>query len=669
MSSTGKKFGFFRRGLIALKASAATLAFVSMLALPFVFAGCSNDPHPRPLHATRPDGSPWVVMYSAIGDDPRSLDPQFSYDVLGHAIIGQIYESLLQYNLFKTDPFELEPCLSEAMPKRVQNPDGTEYYEVRLKRGIFFQDDPCFPGGKGRELTSADFVYTFQRIADPKVECPVLSTLQEFIVGLAPAFEEARKTEKFDYSKPTGAITVIDDYTFRINLLKPYPQIAYWLAMPFTAPVAREAVEYYDGKDGREQFKFHPVGTGPYRLAEFARGRLIRLARHPHYTSTRFPDSGWAPEDEARFRPLAGAALPFVDEVQFALIREAVPRWLLFRQGYLDRFAVNKDVFSTVVTPGQTLSRKYAARGVVLYKDVEPGTFYLQFNMDDPVVGKNRKLRQALSVAYDQQRANDIFSNGVDLKAEQLLPPGVRGYDPHFKNPYRERDLARARQLLSEAGYPNGIDPKTGKPLELTLDVVSGSSAARQRAEFDKAQIEQLGIRCNIEESTWAQFQYKQQRGAFQMNTGSGWVADYPDAENFFFLFYSKNVPPQGSNTGRFSDPEFDRLFEQMSTMENGPERLAIIRKMDEILVKQCPVIFTSHPVDFSLSQPWLPRVASNAMLANGGGVKYLQIDATLRAQKQREWNRTPWWPTWTLAGLLLAGIGYTIFWARKRNV
>ncbi len=648
---------------------AASFAVACLCAV-LLLAGCSNDPNPAPLHTTRPDssGSPWIVSNRALPEDPRSLDPQYSYDVLGNIVISQIYESLLQYNLFKTDPFELEPCLAESMPRHIRNPDGTEAYEFRLRPGLRFQDDPAFPGGKGREVTSADVAYTFQRIADPAVECPVLSVLQEFVAGLAPAYAEAKKAGKFDYSRPIAAVTVLDKQTFRINLLKPYPQILYWLAMPATAPVPREAVETYDGKEDRDQFKFHPVGTGPYRLAEWSRGRLIRLERNPHYTATRFPTSGWPVSEEARFRPLAGAPLPFVDEVQMMIIREAVPRWLLFRQGYLDNVGVTKDNFSSALTTGLTLSKQYEKRGVRLYRDVDPSTAYLQFNMDDPVLGQNRKLRQALSMAYNWERANEIFDNGTDLKSEQLLPPNVIGYDPHFKNPYRQFDLEKARQLLAEAGYPGGIDPQTGQPLHLRLDVVSNDSAGRQRAEFDMRQIEQLGVRCEIVDNTWGLFQDKQQRGTFQMNTGSGWHADYPDAENFFFLFYSKNIPPMGANAARFFNPEFDRLFEKMATMENGPERLAIIRRMNAILVEECPVIFLSNPVTFVLSQPWVPRISENAMLNTGGGMKYVRLDPVLRAQKRREWNRAPMWPTWVVLAALGGTALYVAAWVRRQN-
>lgn len=637
-----------------------------------LLAACGNDPHPRPIRDVRADGAPWRVMYSSLSDDPRTLDPQVSYDTLSNAIVANVYESLLEYHLFKTDPYELSPCLAEAMPGRTRHADGSESYLFRLKRGIYFHDDPCFPGGKGREVTAADYVYTFHRIADPKVECPVLSALGEYLPGLTQAYEEARKTGSFDYSRPLACIEAVDPYTVRINLSRPYPQILYWFAMPFTAPVPREAVEHYDGKwhegEGvRDQFKFHPVGTGAFRLAEWNRNRLLRLVRNERYGATQFPGEGWAPGDEARFRPLAGQALPMLDEVQFAFIRESIPRWLLFRQGYMDRSGISKDVFNTVLTAGQELTEKYRERGVKLYKDVEPASYYGVFNMEDPVVGKNKKLRQAISTAYDQERSNEIFRNGIDLRARQILPPGVAGHQPDFPNPYIGHDLPRARQLLREAGYPDGRDAATGQQLELTLDLVGDSAEARQHAEFEKGQFEQLGIRIRLEQNTWARLLEKMERGQFQIYGSSGWAADYPDPENFFALFYSKNFSPQGANHSRYSNPEFDRLFETMRTMDPSPERLAIIAQMNAMLVEDCPFILMSHPVVFSLSQPWTPRIMANSMVSNG--LKYTQIDPVLRAARREEWNKVTVWPLWLAIGMAAVGGGSAIAWARRRNV
>ena len=372
---------------------------LAALALLLATTACSNNPHPAPLRQTRADGTPWQVSHGAMPDTPRNLDPQVNYEAMGGIVISQVCESLLQYSLFKTAPFELEPALASALPTHTVNPDGTETYRFTLKRGILFHDDPCFPGGKGRELKAADFVYTFQRIADPKVECPAFSILQQYVAGLSEAYEEAKTKGSFDYSKPTGALTVIDDYTFDLNLKRAYPQILFWMAENFTSPTPREAVEYYDGKNGRDQFRFHPVGTGPFKIAELVPNRIIRLVRNENYTTTQFPTSGWQPEDDSRFAQLAGAKLPFIDEAQIAIIRESIPSWLLFRQGYLDRSSVRKDNFGSVMGEGLTLSERYKHRGVQLIKDVEPVTFWSQFNMDDPLVGKNKKLRQAISTA------------------------------------------------------------------------------------------------------------------------------------------------------------------------------------------------------------------------------------------------------------------------------
>lgn len=636
-----------------------------------LLSGCGNDPHPEPWRKVREDGSPWVVVYRGFPDDPRTLDPQVSYDTLGHAVIGQLYESILDYDLFQTNPYKLVPCLVESLPERVPVPEGREDYVLHLKKGIRFHDDPCFPSGVGRELTASDLEYVFKRMADPRVECPVASVFQEFIVGFKEAFETAEKSNKFDYSRSISGVEVVDRYTLRLHLTKVYPQIQYWLAMPFTAPVPREAVEYYDGQmhDGlsRPLFKFHPVGTGAFRLAEWNRSQLMRLVRNEHYDNMKFPDGGWDQADEARFRPLAGKKLPLVDEVQWNIIRESIPGWLLFKQGYLDSSGISKDVFNTVLSSSLELTPEYISRGVRLRKDVEPGTFYLILNMEDEVLGKNKKLRQALSSEYDEDLENEIFYNGIELNAQQILPPGVFGHMPDYRNPYKQHDLVLARKLIAEAGYPNGIDPKTGKALKLTLDIVADDASSRQHAEFIKNQLEQIGIKIEVSENTWARQQDKVDSGHYQIAGGSGWHADYPDPENFLFLFASKNKPPQGSNHCRYANPEFDALFDQLSRMDNSPERLELIKKANDMLVEDCPVVYNMHPVSFALLQPWSPPLSGNSLIS--GGLKFASVDPELREVKRKEWNKPVLWPILLVgSGIILLGT-FVYTWSRNRYV
>jgi ABC-type transport system substrate-binding protein len=638
-----------------------------VLALLAALSGCDNNPNPPPAKKTRADGSPWIVSYRGFSDDPRSLDPQFTYDEISHRITSSVYETLLSYEPFRED-YVLMPELGAQLPVLVQNADGTSSYICKIKPGIHFQDDPCFPDGKGRELTSRDFVFAFQRMADPKVECPIASNLQEFLVGMDTAWNTAKNSGHFDYDAPFSAVEAVDRHTFKINLKKPYPQIRYWLAFPFTTPVPREAVEFYDGKvhDGKQrpQFKFHPVGTGAFRLAQWQRGRLIRLVRNDNYTTLRFPTSGWPGEHADRYLPHAGKALPLVDEVQLIIMRESIPAWILFKQGWLDASGVGKDVFNSVITTGKDLSPDYKARGIELEKDIELSTSYVMFNMQDPLLGANKKLRQALSTVFDSATANEIFFNGIFLEAQQLLPPGLFGAEKDFANPYRTGNLEKARALLAEAGYPGGIDPKTGRRLEIVLDATADDGASRQLTEYEKSQFEKLGLRVRIEENIFAQMLDKQTSGAYQF-LFVGWNADYPDPENYFFLFYGPNIPPRGYNQARYDNPEFNRLFEQMATMEDSPARKDVIRRMNAIMTEDAVIIPLFTPVRYALMQPWAKRIVLNPLVSKGGALKYIWIDAPMREIERRKLNKKNYWPLVVAALVLTMLVGYGI---RRRN-
>ncbi len=632
----------------------------------FGFASCGNDPNPKPLASAHADGSPWTVYYGSLSAEARSLDPQYAYDQISHHILEPIYDTLLQYAVMKTDPYEVEPCLLESMPEKVQEADGSVSYACRLKSGIFFHDDPCFPGGKGREVVARDVQYAFQRLSDPAEESPVFSDLAEYVRGMDEIFKEARQTGRFDYDHQTvSGVELIDAYSFKLHLLKPYPQILYWLAQQFTAPVAREAVTYYDGKAGRPLFKFHPVGDGPFKLDSWIPNQSFRFVRNPTYHTTVFPTGGWKPEYEAADRPLAGRTLPLVDEVDLTVFREILPIWLLTRQGYIDRYGVMKDAANSALTSTNELAPKYAARGMKLNKELEVSTFFMVFNMQDPLVGSNRKLRQALSCSYNPQGFIDLLYGGAAPIAQQMLPPGIFGYDKDFKNPYGF-NLEKARRLIAEAGYPDGIDPKTNAPLELALDVVAAGGEERQLAEYDQRQLEQIGVKVRLIEDTFARQQEKEDQGNFQIIAGSGWGADYPDPENFFFLLYSKNFPPAGKNAARYANPEFDKTFEQMACIENSPERLELIRKLNDIEIEDCPILLNFNKGYYLISQPWAPLTHSNMLLE--GGLKYASVDPVLRKQKQREWNPIAKWPA-PAALLVVAGVvGCAIQLNRKRN-
>jgi ABC-type transport system substrate-binding protein len=644
------------------------------LAAALLLAGCSNDPNPPPLHTKRPDGSPWVVRYAYMPDEVRSLDPQVMYDQVSRIIVEPVMDTLLAYNPMKTDPYEVMPQMLAAMPTHTVEADGGVTYHCELQKGIPFHDDPCFPGGKGREVIAADVQYSFQRLCDPAVESPFFGGLSTYIKGMDAAQKAATAAGKFDYDTNHVSGLVVKDRThFDLQLIKPYPQIVYWLALHATTPVAREAVEYYDGlphPDGkggtvqRPLFRFHMVGTGPFRVVDHIQGTRWRLERVPGYKTERFPEGGWPPEREAANRPWAGHSLPLVDEVQLPVFRELLPIWLVGRQGYLDRIGMMKDAASAAITTSSELTPKYRDRGFQLIRVVEPSTFYMVFNMQDPVVGKNRKLRQALSCAFDRQGYSNMAYGGVAPVAQQLLCPGVYGYDAHFKNPY-DFDLQKARRLLAEAGYPGGIDPKTNEPLEINMDVVANGGDERQLAEYEQRQFEQVGVRMKVIENTFARQQEKEDQGNFQFITGSGWGADYPDAENFFFLFTKDSFPPEGKNSARYVNPDFEDLYAKMATMENTPERLSLIKRLNDILLEDCPIILEFHKGYYVLVPPWAPPNHLNLLLE--GGLRYVWSDPVLRAKLRREWNPMAKWPFVVVPGFMALAVAWAVQINRRR--
>jgi ABC-type transport system substrate-binding protein len=484
---------------------------------------------------------------------------------------------------------------------------------------------------------------------------------------------EAVKDGKFDYAKnPVSGYEAIDKYQFRLQLNGPFPLLMYWMALTHSmSPVAREAVEYYDGleHDGklRPKFRFYAVGHGPFRIRDYVPRREVRYERVEGYHTNVFPSDGFPPDKAEFLKQFAGQPLPLFDELHFIIVQETIPGFVLGRQGFLDGITANKDAFGAVMNSSLGLSPKFQARGMGLEKVVTPSTFYMSFNMDDPVVGNNLKLRQALSCAYDPANYSEIFYNGVSPVSEQLVPRGVFGFDPKYRNP-NGYNFEKAKRLLAEAGYPDGRDARTGEQLVLTLEEPVAGTEERQRAEYQQRAFEALGVKIKVNENTFARVLERLEQGNFQIGSGTGWMADYPDPENFMMLFYSKNFPREGANYCRYHRPDYDEAYEKMSVMENGPERLALIQKMEAMIAEDCPVIYEFDKAFYVATQPWA-RWTHNSALIEGGFNKYHQVDPVLRERLRREWNRRPLWPILALGALFLAGLLYAIRWNRGNHV
>lgn len=640
---------------LAAKARVLPLLFAGAL-----LAGCSNSPYP-----TGETAQP--VLYRAMSDDPRSLDPSFAYTVTESRIVDLIYPAYFQYHYLKR-PVELELCLGAEEPKReaftyTENEKGKtvqkkgERWTFRIKKGLRFQDDPCFPGGKGREITAKDFLYSFRRIQDPSVHSPVQGFFLDKILGIKEYADAQVKRQEakqpIDLQAPVRGLVENpnDPYTFQILLNQPFPQLRYLMAMHFTTPIPHEAVAKYGA-----EFARHPVGSGPYMLTEYTKRQRIVLEKNPNRREEFYPSEGTAEDREKGRLSAAGTPLPIIEKVVFTTVREAITGWNLFLQGYLDSYAVTQDNFQQAMAQSGQLSPEMKDRGVYLDFSADPNLYYYAFNMEDPVWGgyteRAKKLRQAVSLSVDAQAFIDLFQFGSGKQAQWLLPEGLFGYDPNYKNPYRQVDIDRAKKLLAEAGYPNGIDPKTGKRLVLTYDNYHITPTGRQMVGVLQRQIERIGI--TLESKSWRPpvWQDRVDEGKFQF-VDYGWLADYPDPENFLFLLYGPNKRP-GPNHANYNNPEYNKLFEQMRSMDDGPERLALINKMREISVEDAAWIYRQHDQDMFLNQKWLGNYKPHPV-ANDGA-KYYSINGTERAALQAQWNQPNWWPALGALAFVLVG-------------
>ncbi|MDE0884540.1 MAG: ABC transporter substrate-binding protein [Myxococcota bacterium] len=637
--------------------------------------GCNNNPYSN-------DDDGRKVLYKSYREAPRTLDPAVAYTTGAHAITGEVYETLLEYHYLER-PYVLIPGLAAGLPEVTDV--GTEWrlYRFELRQGVLYQADPCFALDGGtrdtREVVAADFAFELMRLADPGVNSPVAEPLgnirgfAEFsqrLIDLREADEEFAELpvrEQYAAAGPIEGVGVRGPYGLEIEVARAYPQILYWFAMPFTAPVPWEAVVYYDGEEGRPRFADHPVGTGPYRMVEYEKHSRMILEANPNWYGAMYPewkapgavypDSG-GPGDYAAGRldeAVVGQPLPFIERIEFRREKESIPYFNKFLQGYYDAAGIVKESFDKVIHEG-ALSEDMRGMGISLEKSVEPSVFYIGFNMDDDVVGNaggdsSRKLRQAMSLTIDSEEYTRLFSNGRGVPAQSPLPPGLFGYDADYQNPYRQVDLARARELLVEAGYPGGIDSATGEPLRLTFDTSDTSAQGRLRFEFFTRAWRKLGIDVAIEATNYNQFQEKVRNGAYQIFMW-GWFADYPDPENFLFLLWSEMARSKsgGPNTANFSNPRFDELYLSMKGRPNDSDRRAEIEEMRSILEFERPWVELTHSEAYSLFHGWLAHVKPFGM--SFSMTKYRDLDPELRARQRALWNQPILWPLYVLVAV-----------------
>lgn len=546
----------------------------------------------------------------------KGLDPVFADDLYSGAEVMRVYEGLLQYHYLKR-PYALIPAVADALP--VISPDG-KVFTFKIKKDVVFQDDIAFKAtqGKGRAVVAEDFVFSFKRLADPKLNSPMWWLFDGKIKGLNEWREASQKSGKVDYDAPIEGLKAIDAHTLKITLNSRSYQFTYSLAMPAASVVAREVVEHYGA-----EFLNHPVGTGAFKVAEFNPASKIIYVKNPTFRKETYPSEGEPADKAAGLLEDAGKQVPFVDKIVMTVFTETQPQWLTFMQGKLDQTSIPKDNFGQAVGPDKELLPELASKNMRLLKSPQLDVTHTSFNMVDPVVGKNKYLRQAISTILDYDKFIELFYNGRALSAQGPIPPGLSGYDPNLKNPYKVYNLEKAKALMVKAGFPEG---KGLAPLEyLTLS----DTTSRQQSEFYSKLLGEIGIKINVKTFSWPEFQQSLKNKKGQM-WSYAWGGDYPDAENFLQLFYSKNASP-GPNDSNYDNPAYDRLYEQSLTMPDGPARTAIYKKMAGMVIEDTPWVFGAHRLAFVLAHPWLKNFKIHEF--NHGMAKYYKIDTERKKQ------------------------------------
>ena len=703
-----------RRAVTALCGAAAIL-LLSWLLLRL----CTNNPY-------RPGEASSKTLFASFSTAPTKLDPATAYYLHEDDLLAKIYEPPFDYHYLKRPYELVPLTAADIPPPVYFGRDGQRLaaadpaaelvarveYTVRLKPGTRYQPHPCFardaqgrllyhqlsdadaarlkittpgdfPVQGTRELTAQDYAIGVRRMADPRLSSPVLSALSRYLLGLeelnltyARQLEEERarraatgRTDeaenpiRLDYLKAEfPGIQVVDDRTFKVVLSRKYPQIRYWMAMHFFAPIPQEALDFYaQSAMIRRQVVLNrwPVGTGAHYMTYFDPNQKIVLERNPHFREEYFPSAGEPSDAADGFLEAAGRRVPFVDRMVIMLEKEPLPRWNKFMQGYYDYSFIAAEAFNQAVdiggSTGAGLTPEMRARGITLQMNVLYSIRWFAFNMLDDVVGgytpQRQKLRQAVSIVLDENEFLPIFLNNRGVPAQSILPPGIfgsragaAGVNPYTDvwNPQRNRaerqPLAAARRLLAEAGYPEGRGPD-GRPLVIHLDhAMAGLPTFVSMFQWYKQKLASLGIELRDRGTELERFRAKVDAGNFQCML-SGWYSDYPDPENFLFLLYGPNgkVKSQGENYTNYANPEYDRLFEKMEGMENGAERQRLIDGLVEISRHDAPGVWCYHEADYRLLHGWCRSKYSQI---SRNTLKYTQIDPVKRVRLQQEWNQ-----------------------------
>ncbi|MCC6573899.1 MAG: hypothetical protein IT462_08910 [Planctomycetes bacterium] len=685
------------RKILKSAAFAPMLAFAAWMAVLATLPACGGT-----AMAQSEGGAQPMVIYRAMGENPRSIDPHKSGDTQSSLHCCMAYDCLLQYDYLQRPP-ELVPCLALSY----DFDEKALVYTFKLRDDVYFHDDRCFHAdaagkkykeegdgpqalkGKGRKLVAADMVYSFKRLfALP--DSGGSWVLEGFVKGLdsfrgavlgkldtGPTDDPDKPWRELLKSAEVEGLQAPDDHTFVVKLTQAYPQFLGAITLSYGAAVPWEASEYY----GKDYFR-KPVGTGAFVLTRWISNLELVWERNPTFRDEKFPTSD-DPED-AVYKHLFGKRLPIADRIEYSIIKETQPTYLQFLKGELDVSGLDKDQFSSAISPQTDVTPALAKLGIQLKKWSSPTLDYVVFNMNDPVVGlqnapperakakeKARAIRRAVALSFDREDYIRRYLNGRGVPAAQMIPSGVGvwGHDPRFDMKSQRYDPAEGRRTLQEAGFRlegagegpwRAFDPDTGKQVSVTISLRGNTERSKDKARYYRICGDKIGIQLVGEPLTFNEFLTRQDEGTGQMYD-AGWVMDYPDAQNMLQLLYGPFGPPN-VNSSSYANAEFDALYDKMKVLyEHKPEekarKLELIGEMHKHIDRDVPWVLTNFQKTYALYNPWFLPPKPNDFAYSYGKFWYADMQVRTKGSVERSESNPVWGILIGLAFLIPAGL------------
>lgn len=504
-----------------------------------------------------------------------SLDPAAASNFENISVVNQLFNGLVQAD----DNLSIVPCIA----KRYQLSEDGKTYVFFLRSDVYFHNNSCFKDSIGRKVIANDFKYSFDRLYDSKVS------------------SAGNLMDLFD---STAAFEAHNDSTFIVRLKAPFSALLNVLAMKYFSVLPKEAVEYY-----KQDFRNHPVGTGPFTFKIWQEGTKLILLKNKHYFE----------------KDSTGTTLPYLDAMTVSFMRDKETAFMELLNGKFDMLSGADAFNANEVLDKEGRLRDIYKKHFVLQKSTFLKTDYIGILVDEqlPIVQqsplKQKLVRQAINYAFDRKKMIKYLRHNLGVAAEAgFIPPGLKSYDTALVKGYTYNPT-KAAELLKEAGFEGG----RALP-ELTLYTTENY---KEQAEFIQSELARNNIRTQISVEKPSVLRQAVNRGEYLLFRKS-WVADYADEENFMSLFYSKNFAPKGINFFHYSNQHFDGLYEKAAQSADASEKIKLYQEMDKLLIEDAPVITLFYDQVVRLVNPSIQNLSTNPMnILNLKKVKKKQIN------------------------------------------